>query len=211
VPDVTSARIVRRHLAEAGVKGVQLLVLQDACRLPLPDSAVHAVALEDVAASAFGLSSASLDRFAAELQRVVAPGGTVFLGLENRIYRWPPLDWLRSALQAKSNPDSLNRLLKRRGEPRARLAGYRAVLRSMRRHGFSAPQVYAPLPDERATQVVIPIDEAPIVRYFLDHLLRRDSRRARAAIAGARLLLKLGLLRALFPYWFFYFTAEGGA
>ncbi len=78
----------------------------------------------------------------------------------------------------------------------------------MRRHGFERPRVYAPLPDERGTQVVIPLDDPSAVRYFLQHLVRKDSRLVRAAIVGAGLLLKLGALRAALPYWFLYFTTD---
>ena len=100
------------------------------------------------------------------------PGGTVFLGLENGLERRFFLDRFRSKLQAKYNPESLNRLLKRRGMPRAPLAGYRPVVRSMLRHGFGTPRVYAPLPDERGTQLVLPVDEPSAVRYFLKHLVQ---------------------------------------
>jgi hypothetical protein len=207
VHDATAARVVRRNLDEAGVANATVIVVTDALRLPLADGSAGAACFEDAAASALGISARGFDRFAAELARVVRPGGTVFLGLANRAQRRLGVERLRASLQAKQNPESLNRQLKREGAPPGPLPGLHSVVRAMRRHGFGAPRIYAPLPDERRTQVVIPTDEPGVARYFLNRLLRRDSRRMRAAVAGARVLSGAGLLRAAVPYWFLYFTA----
>lgn len=209
VPSLTNARIVNRHFHERAERPWPVAVMTDVTRLPLPDASVHAVSVEDAAAAGFGLSSARLPEAAAEWRRVLAPGGVVFLGVANGLHRTPGLQSLRSILRARPRPESLNRLIKRSAAAGAsgRLTLGRTI-RTMTRLGYRPPIVYAPLPDENDTQVVIPIDDAHVVRYFLDNLIRKNSRIVRIALRAARVSVSLGLFRRLVAHYYLIFRTD---
>jgi hypothetical protein len=184
------------------------VVLADISRLSLPDRSVHAIALEDAAAGGFGLDGANLEAAAAEWKRVLAPGGVRFLGLANGWHRLPGLARLRGALRARPHPESLNRQVKRWAAPgRAGRLGPRRSTRTLVRQGCGSPVVYAPLPDENDSQVVIPVDGPQVVRYFPDKLIRKNSRLVRIALRGAHLLVTLGWFRRCVPYYHLIFRA----
>jgi SAM-dependent methyltransferase/uncharacterized protein YbaR (Trm112 family) len=209
VPNLTNARIVRKHLRERAGREWPVAVMADVARLPLADGSVNAVAFEDAAAAGFGVSRQALAGVAAEWKRVLAPGGVVFLGVANRLHRLPGLGRLRAAFRARPHPDPLNRQVKRWAAPggRGRL-GFRRSVRTMTDLGFRRPAVYAPLPDENDAQVVIPVDDAQVVRYFLNNLIRRNSRSVRAALRAAHLLVDVGVFGRLVPYYYLIFRTD---
>jgi SAM-dependent methyltransferase len=209
VPSLANARIVRKHLRERAGREWPVAVMADVSRLPLADGSVHAVAFEDAAAAGFGVSRRALSGIAAEWKRVLAPGGVVFLGVANRLHRLPGLGRLRAAFRARPRPEPLNRQVKRWAAlgGRGRL-GVRRTVRTMTGLGFRPPSVYAPLPDENDAQVVIPVDDAQVVRYFLNNLIRRNSRSVRAALRTAHLLVDLGVFGRLVPYYYLVFRTD---
>jgi hypothetical protein len=78
----------------------------------------------------------------------------------------------------------------------------------MLRQGFSAPTIYAPLPDQERTEAVIPLQERAATLYFLSNLVRRDSFTSRAAVAVAKLLARSGRLGWLVPDYLVCFKRE---
>ncbi len=195
VPNLTNARIVAKHVRERVGTDWPVAVLREISRLPLADSSVQTVAMDDVSAAGFELSDAGFPAVATEWNRVLAPGGVVVMGLANGIHRLPGL-----RNRADRRPQSLNRWVKSsaaRGQCRL---GAARTMRTMTGLGFEAPVVYAPLPDENDARVVIPADDAGVVTYLLSHLIRSNSRVARLTIGAARGLVAVGLFRHLIPY-----------
>ena len=209
VPSVLNARVLCKRLREAAGGEWPVVVATDLTRLPLEDGSVHAVALEDAAAPGFGLTDDRLPEVASEWKRVLAPGGVVFLGLANRLHRLPGLDRLRAALRSRPHAEPLNRQVKRWAAPDGRgKLGYAGTVRTMVALGFHPPVVYAPLPDENDAQVVIPVNDAQVVRYFLDNLVRKNSREIRAALRAAHTLVNLGLFPHVVPYYYLIFRTD---
>jgi hypothetical protein len=121
------------------------------------------------------------------------------------------VELLRSMI-SRPVADSLNRTVKRVQAARAGGALLPGTARhEMLRRGFAHPVVFAPLPSERKADAVIPVSDRVATAYFLDHLVRRNSRAVRASIAVARLALKLGWLPRLVPYQYLVFRLSGVA
>lgn len=206
VPGLTNARVVGRRLGERA-RGIA--VLADLGRLPLPDRSVDAIALEDAAAAGFRLTHDRLEQVAREWKRVLAPGGAVMIGVTGELFRLPGARRLWALLRARAHPESFNRQVKRwasRGA-RARL-GVGSTIRTMTRLSFPRPAVYAPLPDQNETRAVVPLEEARVVRYFLKHMIRRNSRAVRVALVAADAAAALGLFRHLAPYVYLIFRTD---
>ncbi len=204
VPNRTNARLVGKHVRERVGSAWPVAVMREVSRLPLADSSVQTVAMEDAAAAGFGLSDASFSAVATEWNRILAPGGAVLLGLANGIHRLPGL-----RQRARGRPASLNRLVKTSaaaGRP-GRL-GVARTIRTMTGIGFGAPVVYAPLPDENDPRIVVPADDARVVQYLLSHLIRRNSRAVRLALGAAQGLVALGLFRHCVPYYYLVFRKK---
>lgn len=196
VPNLTNARIVGRRLQERNGTDWPIAVMRDVSRLPLADSSVQIVAMEEASAASFDLTAANLPTVAMEWSRVLAPGGAVLLGLASSVLRLPA---------TRGRPETLNRWIKRSpASGRGRL-GVGRTIRTMARAGFGPPVFHAPLPDENDARVVVPVNDAEVMRYFLSHLIRRNSRKNRLAIAAARGLIALGLLRHFVPYSYLVF------
>jgi hypothetical protein len=165
--------------------------------------------MEDATAPGFKVTDRNFPAIAEEWARVLSPGGTVFLGLSNRYDRLFRLSLLRSMIQSPDYPESLNRLVKKAMAPwphsNLRLG---QTIRSMIQNGFSEPIVYAPFPDEKKTKVVIPLEDARAVRYFLNNLIRRNSFAVRLAITAANAFVTLSLFRYIVPYYFLVFRLD---
>jgi len=206
VPSLANARLVARVLRERGAPDCALAVATSLERLPVACGAVDALALEAAALRAFDVSAANFERIAVEWARVLAPGGTAFLGLANPLHRLPGVRRVRRWLGSRPRPEALNRRVKRAAGGAPPLAlGVAAATRALRRAGFAAPAIHAPLPDEDDPRAVIPLHDPQAVRYFLRHLIRRNSPLVRAAVGTAGLLASLGLLRRLVPYYYLVF------
>ncbi len=198
VPNLTNAWIVGKHVRERVGADWPVAVMRGISRLPLADSSVQTVAMEDASAAGFELSDASFSAAATEWNRILTPGGVVLLGLTNGIHRLP-------GLRHRAGPASLNRLVKQSAADGHGRLGVARTVRTMAALGFGAPVVYAPLPDENDPRVVLPADDARVVQYLLSHLIRRNSTAVRLAIGAAQGLVALGLFRYLVPYYYLVF------
>jgi SAM-dependent methyltransferase len=203
VHDRTVAEMLERRLATAARAGVTVLEVADATQLPCADGTLGAVALDTSVAPAFGLTASTSDRFAATLARVLAPGGVACLGVANPIRRLG-FDRVGATLQRRHVARPLDRVLGAGGTGAP--PGYRALSAAMVRAGFAPPVQWAPLPDERRPQIVLPLAAPAVVRYFLDHLVRKNAGLVGAAIVGARAALRAGLFPALVPYRYLIYT-----
>ncbi len=200
VPNLTNARLVGKHVRERVGSDWPVAVMREVSRLPLADSSVQTVAMEDAAAAGFELSDASFSAVATEWNRILAPGGAVLLGLANGVHRLPGL-----RQRARGRPESLNRLVKKSAAGSHGRLGAARTIRTMTGLGFEAPVVYAPLPDENDPRIVVPADDARVVQYLLSHLIRRNSRAVRLAIRSAQGIVALGLFRYFVPYYYLVF------
>jgi len=167
--------------------------------------------MEAVSLTSFGLSSRSFDAFASELSRVVAEGGTVYVGVVGALDSKFGFGRIRARMLARSSPPALHRVLQPARSPNVASPSENSIVRAMLRHGFGEPEVYAPLPHERDVQVVLPVEDARIVRYFLNNLIRRNSWLVRVGISGAHLALRLGLFGKIVPHRYLFFTRGAGA
>ncbi len=206
VPNMTNALIVDKHLDEKELANTKVAVMEDITRLPLANGSIEGIAMEDATAPGFKVTDRNFPAIAAEWARVLSTGGTVFLGLSNRYDRLFRFRSLRSIIQSHDYPESLNRLVKKAMAPwpnsNLRLG---QTIRTMMQNGFGEPIVYAPFPDEKKTEVVIPLEDARAVRYFLNNLIRRNSFGVRLATTAASVFVALSLFRYIIPYYFLVF------
>ncbi|MEM7394831.1 MAG: methyltransferase domain-containing protein [Verrucomicrobiota bacterium] len=208
VPDETNEAVLRRHLEERDVDNVEVLVSEEPWALSLGDGSVDTVTMEEAAATGFEIERGHVPSLAREWKRVLAPGGAVLLSVRNPLERKLGIGSLRAKLQVKADQDVLNRVVKRRGRERSGLPGPGALIQIMKQAGFETPQVYAPVPNETQAQMILPLDDDRAIRYFLHHLLRKNSPLMRAAIGGADLLVRLKLFRHIVPAYFMIFRTS---
>jgi len=210
VPSVMNGRVVRQYVAARGAANVHIAAIADPARLPLPDAAVGAIVFEDAAARSFGLSAAGLPGVAREWGRVLAPGGTLLIGVGNPLYRSRAARLLKAGLGAGRERRSMNRLVKSVDRPDASPRLRRgSILRSLAHCGLPPAEAYAPLPDEDNTEFLVPLDDPLVVDYFLDHLVRKMTWKVRLAIGTCKLLLRMGLFGQVMPYHYLLFTKPG--
>jgi len=210
VPSVMNGRVVQKYVSARGATNVQVAAIDDLAHLPLRDASVQVIVFEDAAARAFGLSRAKLREVAREWRRVLAPGGTLLIGVANPVYR----SWLarkfKAGLGAGRERRSMNRLIKSVDMADASPGLRRgSILQSLSRLGLSTPETYAPLPDEDNTEFLVPLGDPLVIEYFLDHLVRKMTWTVRLAIRTCKLLLRLGLFGHVMPYHYLLFTKPG--
>jgi len=215
VPNQINGLVLQRNLKEERVSNVDIAVMRSVSELPIKDQSVSAIVMEQAAMHGMGLSPERFSTMASEWRRVLAPSGTVLLGLNNSYDRLLGLHYLRSKLLSRTYPSTLNRLVKRMvSGSHSSNFGLREVIRSMSREGFDAPQIYAPLPDPNKIDIIIPVEDKLVVRYFLNNLIRKNSICVRKAIDAANLLVSLKLFRYVVPYYYLIFklreSANGG-
>jgi SAM-dependent methyltransferase len=210
VPSIANGQLLRTSLDAGDGDIPAICVLDRIDRLPLADGSIAAIALEDIAAAGFDLSDRNLSAVAREWRRVLAPGGTVLFGIKGPLARIRILQQARRALGIPVGSASFNRRIKRiaggGSETSLRLG---STLTAMSDAGFPSPTIYAPLPDEHRTEIVIPVDDRRVVGYFLHNLIRQNSPAVRMAIRGAGLLNRLGMFRHFVPYYYLLFKLEG--
>jgi SAM-dependent methyltransferase len=201
VPDVRNGDLVVRRLREHGAGNVAVGVVASLERIPLPPASIDAIALEDVAASSFGLTRQTFAGVAAEFARVLTPSGSIVIGARSFYRSVPGL----AALLPPGTCESLNRIVKRAGRRGAGRLPSSVVTRRMCEAGFDRPQVYAPIPHEQRIEAVVPLGDPAALRYCFERFVRRNSLVARAGLTLARLVAERGLLPALIPYRFLVF------
>ncbi len=200
VPSVRNGELLLRRFQQHGISNVQVVAADDLTRQPWDASSFGGIAFEDVAAGAFALSRDNIGAFAEECSRLLKPGGTVCLGLRSMLQAAEPLQSLKSRVQVSSHPESLNRAVKHDGRPRPKPLAFRHVARAMRSAGFAAPQLFAPLPDESQTKVVLPLTPHEPLNYYFDRLMRSDTVVIRILTRLMKLLVRIGMIRFALPY-----------
>lgn len=201
VPDARNAVIVRKRLREAHVENVHVAVVKQLAAIPLPSGSVDAIALEDVAARGFGLTNETLPAAAAEMARVLAPGGAVLVGVRNA-YRTLP--GARALFPAEKR-ESLNRLVKRAAAGATGRLSRARIVSCMQQQGFSAAEVFAPIPGEQSAEALVPLNHPEVLRFCLNRFLRQNSFVTRAGVRAAEALISAGLLPKLLPYYYLVF------
>jgi SAM-dependent methyltransferase len=206
VPNLRNAMILQARFEATQSAPIDLAVVPDLASLPLESGSIDAVVVADLNASGFPVSARSFAATAAECKRILAPGGSAFLGLSNPYARLLGIRLVGSALRARHPAEPLNRAIRKAagGSARGRLR-LRPVIRCMQRAGFEPPTVYAPLPDQDRVQLVVPIMDTNVVRYCFNNLVRRNSPAVRAAIALANLAARLHAVRHLVPFYYLTF------
>ena len=63
--------------------------------------------------------------------------------------------------------------------------------------------------DGTSADVVIPVEDRNVVRYFLDNLVRKNAPLVRAGLHVARAANRIGLVARLVPYYYLTFKAPG--
>lgn len=74
--------------------------------------------------------------------------------------------------------------------------------------GFPPPKLFAPMPDEKQTKAVIPLDDPEALRYFFDHLVRSDTSVIRTATRLMKGLIRIGMIRWVLPYYIVVFRLQ---
>lgn len=209
VPTLINAEILQKHLMDAKLSNLFIAVVSNIKRLPLENKSIDAIAIEDVASCGFNISNKNFSAIASEWKRILSPGGTLFLGMRNPYNHYFGFHFLYSFLQTKAKPISLNRLIKQTASQstHGRL-GLTQTIRGMIKLGFKSPTIYVPLPDENKSEIVIPVEDAQVVRYFLNNLIRKNSFSLRVSIAMANILVKHNLFRYFVPYYYLIFKLD---
>ncbi len=209
VPSFADARVLHRHLGERGRQDVEVAVVRDVTRLPLASGSLTGLVVEEAALAGFGVGPRDFAAAAAEWRRVLAPGGVLLLGLRGSRVGRLALRLVRAAGRPGRRRESLNRRIKTGPGRRSSRLGLARPLRALRRLGFGAPTVHAPLPSEDDLVLVLPLDCEPAVSYGLAQMLRRNSLFGRAAIGLGRLAGRAGFLTRLLPYYFIVMRRAG--
>jgi len=194
----THATIVRRRLQMAGIDQVALAVCRDPARLPLADASIATAIVGHAELACFGLQperNAEPERpIAAELRRVLAPGGKVLLGL-NSSALGRLLARSAQLVRRRATPaESLDSLIRGALATETAPSG-RQMLRALRAIGFEEVRCIAPLPSSDRPRVALRLDEPELVQYVLSRLLRRNTLSARVGRLAAATLARAGLLR----------------
>ena len=208
VPSPPNADFLQRRLREHEITNAQVVVLNNATSLPWGDASFGGITLEDVAANGFNLCGQTMPDFAKECYRLLRPGGCVCLGLSNPLHTSGPLRVLKTKQQAAHHPESLNRMIKCEGGTCPGALRIGPVTKAMQAAGFSAPQLFAPMPDEKQTKAVLPLDSPEALHYYFDHLMRSDTALIRTATLVMKVLVRLGMIRLIIPYYFALFHRQ---
>ncbi len=211
VLEQAQARLIEHRAAEAGLN-VRPFVATDLSRLPLERGEIDAIAVDELSAAAFGLSQATLIAAAGEWRRVLSDGGSLLLASTNPLFRLPLAGRLWNTLRARSSPESLDQAIRRTlARSRRPDLALGAVLDIVGGTGFAEPTIYAPLPDARRPLAVLPVDEPAVARYFLTHMVRRNSWASRLAVGMASIAVDAGQLVRLVPDRWITWSAKGAA
>jgi SAM-dependent methyltransferase len=151
-------------------------------QLPFPDNtfdmaALNGVlewsALADPARPAYGVQMNALK----ELQRVIKPGGYLYIGIENRygidyfLGIKDPHSSLRFApILPRFLADIYSRLVNKT-DYRTLTHSYSGYNRMLRHSGFHSAEFYFPLSNYRTFQYIVPLNNSGALRYFLESVL----------------------------------------
>jgi hypothetical protein len=209
VPTLANGGIVERRLHEHGKGNWAVVVPPGLERLPLADGSVSALVMDGVEGAGFDLHPGNVTAVVGEWRRVLAPEGTLLMGLRNPLHDLPLIGALRRKAVKTVRRESADRCVRRKARVSAGAAlSPSAMRRAMRAGGFDEPRVFAPFPDGDRVQVVLPADDARTTRYFLTRLVRSESATVRLALAAGRALAAMGLFGKVFPSY--HYLVYGG-
>ncbi len=211
VPSTSNAELLKLRLHENDVTNCKVSVLDNLTAMPWKDGAFGGIAFEGAASAGFNLCHETLPEFAKECRRLLQPDGSVCMGISNHLHTSGPLHKLKSKLQANPHPESLNRLVKREGGRDIATLKLTEVISAMQSAGFDAPRVFAPMPDEKQTKAVLPLDAPNTTVYYFNHLMRRDTVLVRTASMLMKALARLGLIRFALPYYIVIFQLQNNS
>jgi len=152
-----------------------------------------------------GGTARAVERLVAETFRVLATGGVLYVGVENRLHHLLGLAAVfgalrKSAVRRDSGLEANLRALGNRG--RARRLTLDAALRILRSTGFSDVRAFAPLPDALRPQAVVSLGGRESQRFLFRQRVRRHSFQTRAAAMLGRVAVATGFLRRVVPYYY---------
>lgn len=209
--DISAKRLKYLSLRAAQEKAANIFPVfgGDAPRLPFPDGSFDLVVLNGVLEwlGLFGGDKnpreVQLEKLR-EVRRVLKPGGSVYIGIENRtgyVYFFGGTDHggtRFTTLMPRFLADLVSRLTGR-GPYRTYTyteAGYRKLLSEA---GFGRADFYATIPSYRDVYFLAPLGDARILDHFFARLFQASSWRRRLLRFGARLLIKLRVFRYFVP------------
>ena len=206
-PHVTHALIAQARLRRGANGRWKLGVTQNLMCLPFADQQFEALVMEDVSAAGFHLHNGNIDACIAEWRRVLKPGSTIFLGLENGLIFRALFQLIRSISPNVGHPETLNRLVKScvPGSNRHRRLTAWHTVRRMRRHGFVRTHIYSPFPDQKKMKIVLPLDDSQAIAYFLRNAVPRHAGLWRIALFILHILNMCKVFPYLLPYYFIAF------
>ena len=208
-PCLESLQVVRLRAREAGLPSITP-VLGDILAPPFPDSHFDLVVMNGVLewvgrSQAFASPQAAQEAALVQVQRILKPGGHLYLAIENRLgfkyflgKRDEHTDGLRfTTVLPRWAADLVSRLA---GQGpylthTYSAGGYRRLLR---RAGFQSARLYLALPDYRHPRFLIPSRGAAF-RYVLDNHLRGHPKVPAPLFLLARLGLRLRLHELFSP------------
>jgi len=208
VPSSSNAELLTLRFREQSISSAEVAILNHVTELPWHDASFGGITLEDAAAAGFNLCHKTFPEFANECHRLLLPDGCVCVGIGNPMHASGPLHILKARQQAARHPESLNRMIKREGASRPRALRLGRVTRAMQAAGFAAPQLFAPMPDEKQTKAVLPLDSPEALHYYFDHLMRSDTMVIRTATRLMKTLIRIGLIQMIVPYYIALFRRQ---
>ena len=175
------ARFTALRAEEAGARNVQAMSLDLAQPLPFPTGCFNVIVLHDA------LEWAG-DGLLAELGRVLAPGGSLFLNVENR---W---NLARALQRVKGSPAASAGNLTPPG-PRPRFASLPGSRRTLAAAGLRLQSAYGILPSVSEPFFIVPLAQPAALKHFLDSLFGQAG--LRAALSRRGLLAQYEAARAV--------------
>jgi len=200
-----AAALVRAQVVAAGRDNVSIGCTDQLLRLPLEDNSIDSIAVSENGLLGFSLSGKKLGAIAAELRRVARPGATLLIGQSNPLYRLPGVSRLRTRVKSGWERSIDGAIQRASIPPGAARWSRAATVSAMTGAGFQGPRLFAPIPDEEWAMAILPVADRTVVRYFLDHLVRRNALSARAVLTALRPIVALGQFWRIVPYWYLVF------
>lgn len=209
--DLTFARLKFLHLrnAQMGVNNITPVWAGDRLPLPFPDGSLDLVimngVLEWVAVRGSEPPESIQTAYLREMQRILRPGGHLYLGIENRYgygYFLGKRDEHSNLRFATLLPRRLANLYSRlwRGKP------YREYTHSPERlcamvveGGFSQIRLYAPIPNYNAPRFIVDMQDKAAWSFAFDYLVKPRNAQERLLKAGAPAAIRAGLLQRTAP------------
>jgi SAM-dependent methyltransferase len=190
-------RFVGMRAREEGLRNLTTVRIDplDDGRLPFGNAAFDAVLMNGVleyvgCATADGPPDGAQVRSLQEIRRILAPGGSLYVGIENRygyLYFLGTRDHggMRfTSLMPRSLAQAVARI--RLGKPyRTYTHSYRGYRALLMRAGFRAPSVFIAVPNYRDPRFIVPADDNRAITYLVRRYasyLRRRSWRAAAGV-----------------------------